>query len=248
MRRVELGLLSLVALVLLLAGCAPRVTAGAGNFNAAFSERGVIWVSNGAAFIAPAPQFTPQRLNVPAAVADVAWHDGDAYVALPSAGWVQRVTGTGGVIQAGVAVKLSASRIYREDGSALTYDGAPENGLLGAPDAVVTGGDGQDYALQGGRLYRVGPNRVLVNGGAGGPYLVRTPSEVLVSPVPVAVTADFTYRLTNGTLQRLDATGSVRAELPHPPGLVGVAGDRVVTVTREGQTRVFRYDLTEVQR
>lgn len=238
---------TIVAALLVLSGCAPRVASVPERFAAAFSARGALWVRGGQAFVARAPQFRPEALPTPAPVADVAWHDLDAWAALPGVGWVQRLTGAGGVVRAGVAVKLSATRIYREDGSALSYDGAPAGGLLGAPDAVETGGDGNDYALQGGRLYRVTPVRALVSAQPGGPFLAPTPQGVVASPVPVAVTADFTYRLTGSALERVDAAGSVRGSVPHGPGLVGVAGEFIVTVSREGAVRVFRYDLTEVK-
>lgn len=234
-------------LLFLLGACAPRAQGG-DPFAAAFSSGGVIWTANGRTFLARAPQFAPEAVRTPGRVADVAWQGGDAWVALPDVGWVQRVTGAPGVVRAGLAVRLSAARIYREDGSAVAYAGGPAAGLLGAPDAVVTGGDGLDYALQGGKLYQLGSARTLVNEAAGGPYLVATPGGAVTSAVPAAVHDGDLYRLTNGQLERVDAAGSVRAALPHAPGLVGLAGDLVVTVSPGGQLRLFRYDLSEVKR
>ncbi|AFZ65796.1 hypothetical protein [Deinococcus peraridilitoris] len=247
----RLELLCAVVL-LLLSACAPRTVgtvtvARPDAFSAAFSPRGVLWVTGGTAFLARAPQFRVEKLATPVPVADVAWHDGDAWAALPSVALVVRLTGTGGSLQAGVAVKLSESRIYREDGTALTYSGESTAGLTGAPDAVVTGGDGLDYALQGERLYRIGRERSLVGASQGGPFLTPSPGGVLVSSVPSAVTRDFTYQLHDGQLLRQDASRTVRGAVPHLPGRVGLVGDLVVTVTREGQVRVFRYDLTEVK-
>ncbi len=234
-------------LPLLLAACAPRASGGA-PFAAAFSGGGVVWTANGRTFVARAPQFAPEAVRTPGRVADVAWQGEGAWVALPDAGWVQRVTGAPGVVRAGLTVKLSAARVYREDGSAVTYLGGPATGLLGAPDAVMTGGDGLDYALEGGKLYQLGAARSLIREGAGGPYLVATPQGAVTSTVPAAVHDGDLYRLTGGQLERVDAAGAVRAAVPHAPGLIGLAGNLVVTITPGGQLRLFRYDLSEVKR
>ena len=234
-------------LIALLAACAPRASGGE-TFAAAFSQSGVIWTANGQTSLARAPQFLIEPVRTPGRVADVAWQGGDAWVALPEVGWVQRVTGAPGVVRAGRAVKLSAERIYREDGSAVSYAGLPATGLIGAPDAVVTGGDGLEYALQGAKLYRLDAGRTLLRDPAGGPYLLATPDGAATSAVPAAVRDGDLYRLTNGQLERVDAAGAVRAAVPHPPGLIGLTGDLIATISPGGRLRLFRSDLSEVKR
>jgi len=254
------ALARLVTVAFLLAACAPRATeAGTSappspaptsvvaSVRAAFSDRGVVWVTNGRVFLARAPGFQVEAVRTPGQAADAAWHDGDAWAALPAAGWVQRVTGRPDVVQAGRAYRLTATRVYREDGSAVTYTGAGTTGMLGAPDAVVTGGDGLDYALQSGRLYKLGTGRLLVSERAAGPYLSVTPEGAVASAVPAVTTREGTYRVTGGKLQRVDPTGVVRSEVTSDAVVVGRVGDLIVTVSPEGVVRAFRYDLSEVK-
>ncbi|WP_245588595.1 hypothetical protein [Deinococcus pimensis] len=241
------GRSGLAALLVVLAGCAPAVTRPQAALTAAFSAQGVAWVSGGAVFLARAPLFRPQRVPVPGRATDVAWNGGNAWVALPAAGWVQRITGEPGVVQVGRVVELTDTRAYREDGTAINFRGQDAPGLVGAPDQAVTGGDGLDYAVQAGRLYRVDPARTLLLDSLGAPLLVSTPTGAGLSTVPVAFTADSQYRLQGGTLERVDAAGRVRASVPHGPGVVGVSAEFVVTVSPNGEVRVFRYDLTEVK-
>lgn len=249
-RRRLLALLALLpALPLALAGCAPAAAGASVGLAAAFDEAGAVWIADGRAYLARAPRFAPEALPVPTPPTDVAWSGGDAWVAFRTPGWVQRVTGRGGVVRVGAVTHLSASRAYREDGSAVAYDGTAANGVTGPIDDAVTGGDGRDYVRQAGRLWRVDPARSLAE---------ERPRAFLAATAAGAVTVDAptvflpndagAYRLAGGRLERLDAAGGVVSSVPHPPGLVGLGGDRVLTVSREGGLRVFRYDLTEVPR
>lgn len=254
----------MAASLALLTACAPAVTDTRPTTNgaavtsgpaitanlvtAAFSDRGAVWVLDGAVFLARAPGFRPERVPVPGRAVDVAWNGGEAWVALPASGWVQRLTGEPRVVQAGRVVAITDTRIYREDGSAVTYAGVPTGGLVGAPSAVVTGGDGFDYALQSGRLLRVGTSAVVLDAAARGPFLAATSSGAVSTLFPTVSGANATYRIANGRLERLDAANVVRASLPHEPGVVGIVAEFVVTIAESGRLRVFRYDLSEVSR
>ncbi|PYE56282.1 hypothetical protein [Deinococcus yavapaiensis] len=245
--------LAIVSVLLALAGCAPSATnAGTGTSSrgpvrAAFSNLGVIWTQGGGAFIALAPDFRPQGV-VPSGVNDVAWVAGDAWIASPLSGVVRKVTGRPDSVRAGRVVLLSATRVYREDGSAVTYSGEPTGGLIGTPSAVVTGGDGFDYALQGGRVLRVGSAAVVVDASARGPFLAATSAGAVSTLFPTVFGASGSYRIANGRLERLDAAGVVRAGVPHEPGVAGLVAEFVVTIGESGRLRVFRYDLSEVDR
>lgn len=126
------------------------------NVQAAFSEEGVVWSDGRQACVARVPQLQPVCPAWPAPTGAVAWHEGRAWVALPTLGQVVTVDGAAQSVVAGRVVALSSTRIYREDGSALTYSGVPTTGTVGRPSAVITGGDGQDYALVASRLVKVG--------------------------------------------------------------------------------------------
>ena len=141
---------------------------------------------------------------------------------------------------------LSANAIYRQDGSALTYQGLPVAEVPGRPSAAVTGGDGLDYVLLGGQLVRVSDGRVLDP--LGGPFLTVTPGGVRVTSHPAVETTSGTYWLRNGRLERVDAAGTVLAGVPHEAGLVGVVGEDIMTVTGGGHLRRFTADLRELPR
>lgn len=210
------------------------------GFRAAFGPQGVAWVSGGQACVARAPSYRASCPRLPPAV-DVAWNGGDAWAAVPGLGAVITLDRAAQTVAVGRVVALSASRAYREDGTAVTYAGAATRGVIGAPTAALTGGDGQDYVLLGGRLLRVADGAVL--GSAAGPYLQPTPTGVRSAEVP-GVSGDFgRYRLNNGALERLDPAGGVLARVPHGPGRVGLVGSDVVTVSPGGQVRVFGTDL-----
>lgn len=240
-----------------LAACAPAPTSTASQpatvaastvpaplpagFRAAFSEQGVAWVSGGRACVARAPSYTPQCPKLAAAV-DVAWNGGDVWAAVPGLGVAVTLDRSARTVNVGRVVALSATRAYREDGSAVAYTGAALRGVLGAPAGAITGGDGEDYVLLAGRLLRVSDGARL--GEQAGPYLGVTPGGAQAFSVPTVVTPAGTYRLGGGRLERLDQTGQVLTGVQHPPGLVGTVGQELVTVTAEGTVRVFGSDLT----
>ena len=149
------------ALASLLSACAPAASAPnlsgttpdtAAPVQAAFSDEGVAWVAGQQACVARVPQLRPNCSSWPVPPVAVAWHEGQAWVALPALGQVVTLDGAAQTLTAGRVVAMSASRIYREDGSALNYVGEPVTGTLGRPTTVLTGGDGRDYALVAGRL------------------------------------------------------------------------------------------------
>ncbi|MFK7602457.1 hypothetical protein ACI3L1_09635 [Deinococcus sp. SM5_A1] len=212
------------------------------SFRAAFAPGGVAWVSGGRACVARVPSYRVTCPNLPPAV-DVGWNGGDAWAAVPGLGAVITLDRAAQTVQVGRVVALSNTRAYREDGTAVTYAGAAARGVIGAPSAAITGGDGQDYVLLGGKLLRVTDSAVLENGA--GPYLRTTPTGAKSADVP-GVTTDFgSYRLVGGELQRLDAAGGVVGRLPHGPGRVGLVSGNVVTVSPQGQVRAFSLDLRE---
>lgn len=92
---------------------------------------------------------------------DVGWNGGDAWAAVPGLGAVITLDRAAQTVAVGRVVALSSTRAYREDGTAVTYAGAAARGVIGAPAAALTGGDGQDYVLLGGQLLRVGDGVVL---------------------------------------------------------------------------------------
>ncbi|GGO39901.1 hypothetical protein GCM10008949_48670 [Deinococcus humi] len=211
-------------------------------FRAAFAPEGAAWVSGGRACVARAPSYRVSCPGLPLAV-DVGWNGGDAWAAIPSLGAVITLDRAAQTVMVGRVVALSNTRAYREDGTAVTYAGAPTRGVIGAPAAAITGGNGQDYALLGGKLVRVGDGVVLESGA--GPYLRPTPSGARSADVPGIVSAFGSYRLSNGELQRLDAAGGVVGRVQHGPGRIGLVGGDVVTVSPQGQVRVFGPDLRE---
>ncbi|CAM3702803.1 hypothetical protein [Deinococcus frigens] len=243
----SLGLLPLVA-------CAPAptqpqptrpppvATPADPGFRAAFSREGVAWVASGRACVARAPSYRVSCPKLPPAV-DVGWNGGDAWAAIPGLGAVITLDRAAQTVAVGRVVALSGTRAYREDGTAVNYAGVAVRGVIGAPSAAITGGGGQDYVLLGGKLIRVTDGAVLESGA--GVYLRATPSGARSADVP-GVMADFgSYRLANGTLERLDAAGGVVGRAAHGPGGVGLVGSDVVTVSPLGQIRVFGMDLRE---
>lgn len=247
-------LLTLSCGLLPLAACAPapaqpqpatRSVAAAPadpSFRAAFAPEGVAWVAGGRACVARAPSYRAVCPGLPPAV-DVGWNGGDAWAAIPGLGAVVTLDRAAQTVAVGRVVALSNTRAYREDGTAVTYAGAAARGVIGAPAAAVTGGNGQDYVLLGGKLLRVGDGVVLESGA--GPYLRPTPAGAASADTPGVVSAFGRYRLVGGELQRLDAAGGVVGRVPHGPGRVGLVGSDVVTVSPQGQVRVFGVDLRE---
>ena len=232
---------------LLLAACAPTATSplpAAPAFQAAFSREGVAWMEAGQACVARAPSYRPVCPKLPGRTVGVAWNGGDAWAGLPGAGLLVTLDRAARSVPAGRVVALSSTRAYREDGSAVNYAGQPVQGVPGAPTAVLTGGDGQDYALLAGTLRRVQGGQLVE--AAAGPQLSVTPSGVQSANVAQVVTDTATYRLTGTELQRLDPVGRVVASVPHGPGQVGLIGGDVVTVAPGGSVRAFGLDLRPV--
>lgn len=235
----------LLSLPLWLAGCAPaalgELPAGAA-FRAAFSDQGVAWVASGRACVARAPSFRVNCPPLPPAV-DVAWNGPDAWAGVPGVGVVVTLDGAARTVDVGRVAALSAGRVYREDGSAVTYANGPVRGVLGRPSAAVTVGDAE-FALVGGEVRRVADGAVLARGAA---FLTVTPDGAAGSAQPQLVTAEGTYRLTGERLERLDPTGRVVATTPHGPGRVGRVGPLIVTVDAAGTVRAFGVDLSPVR-
>lgn len=235
----------LLFLPLWLAGCAPaalgELPAGAA-FRAAFSDQGVAWVASGQACVARVPSFRVNCPPLPPAV-DVAWNGPDAWAGVPGVGVVVTLDGAARTVDVGRVAALSAGRVYREDGSAVTYANGPVRGVLGRPSAAVTVGDAE-FALVGGEVRRVADGAVLARGAA---FLTVTPDGAAGSAQPQLVTAEGTYRLTGERLERLDSTGRVVATTPHGPGRVGRVGSLIVTVDAAGTVRAFGVDLSPVR-
>ncbi|PTA67305.1 hypothetical protein [Deinococcus arcticus] len=237
----------LLPLALLLTACTPAVLSGPMSsgpadwpFRAAFSELGVAWVSGGRACVARAPSFQPVCPRLSGAV-DVAWAQGDAWAALPGQGLLVTLDRAPRTVNVGRVVALSATRAYREDGSAVDYTGQRVPGVRGAPQAALTGPQGEDYALLHSRVVRPGQE------GGQGPaaFLAPTPTGVVGAAHPQVQTPTGTYRLTGQALVRLDAAGQVRAQVPHSEGRLGLVGTELVTVSPGGQLRRFGPDLQE---
>ncbi|MBX8464842.1 hypothetical protein [Deinococcus sp. RIT780] len=232
----------LLFLPLWVAGCAPaalgELPAGAA-FRAAFSDQGVAWVTSGRACAARAPSFRVTCPPLPAAV-DVAWNGPEAWAGVPGLGVIVTLDGAARTVNVGRVAALSAGRVYREDGSAVTYAGEPARGVAGRPSAAVTVGSAE-FALVEGEVRRVADGAVLARGAA---FLTVTPDGAAGSAQPQLVTAEGTYRLTGERLERLDTAGRVVAATPHGPGRVGRVGALVVTVDAAGTVRAFNVDLT----
>ncbi len=223
-------------------GAAGRAdTDGAPGLRAAFSDVGVAWVIGGRPCVARAPAFQARCPALPPAV-DIGWHDGQAWAGVPSLGAAVTLDGLPRSVTVGRVAVMSAGRIYRENGSAVTYAGAVAAGVLGQPTAALTGGDGLDYVLLDGRVIRVGDAAGLP--GSGFTLLNWRPDGVAGATAPQIVTGTGTYRLTGTQLERLDAAGVVQARIPHGPGRVGVVGQWIVTVDVSGTVRTFGPDLS----
>jgi hypothetical protein len=233
---------SLPLLALLLSACAPAYSPPTGDaaFRAAFSGDGVAWVTGGRACVARAPGFRVVCPSLPAAV-DVAWNAGEAWAAVPSAGVVVTLDRAARSVAVGRVVALSSTRAYREDGSAVTYEGTAAAGVAGAPSAAITGGGGADYVLLAGNLRRVTDSVVTEVGAA--PFLVALPTGARSATVPTAVTPTGTYRLANGRLERSDGTGRVLSSVAHGAGRIGQVGNTIVTVSAAGNIHVFSETL-----
>lgn len=244
---------ALFALPALLLACAPvsqqreaiSAQPAALPFQADFSDAGVTWVSGGQAYVARAPALSAVRSPLPVPAVAAAWVGNAAWGALPAAGLVVTLDGPPEQTVVGRAVKLSRSRVYLEGGGALSYQGGALSGFLGTPDSVITV-EGQDYALIGAKLYQSGSPPTLLSGEAG-PNLYATARGVATAGQPTAEFQGSLYRLTGSELQRLSGT-TVVAAVPHGPGLLGVVGGKIVTLSPQGTLRRFNPALQELSR
>ncbi|MGX9686338.1 hypothetical protein ACTQ9L_04235 [Deinococcus wulumuqiensis] len=256
-REVPRRFFRLPALALLgaaLLACAPAPTAvregevgvsAAGGVQAAFSDDGVAWVVGGRACVARVPGFRAECPRLAPAsgmahVSGVAWQGGDAWAALPGPGLVVTLDRAPRTVSAGAVRLLSSARIYREDGSTLTYGGERGRGVAGEPQAAVTGGDGREYVVLGRELRRVDDGAVLDR--AAQPFLYATPIGAASAALPTASDGLSLYRLTGSALERFSA-GQVVARVPHGPGQVGLVRGEVVTVDASGRVRRFSLAL-----
>ena len=254
----------IVVMALLLSACAPAAvkTVGTGPaapaaLQASFSSDGVIWNEGGRVTLARFPGFQKVAVRVPAGATAVGWQSAGGpslnrvntpWVALTGLGLIVTADARPVSVQVGRMVALSSALVYRQDGSAVGYDGGPAgSGLLGTPEAVVTGGDGLEYALQNGKLYRLGSGGQVLLSGAAQPFLYATPSGAATANAPTVATLDGRYTLTGTALERRDAAGVLLASVPHPAGLLGQVGSLIVTVQPGGMLRFFGPELRELR-
>ena len=240
-----------LAALLALTACAPSQTTSTqapyapAPLQAAFSDAGVLWSVNGRAFIARAPDFRAQAVGLPASAGAVAWQGSGLtavpWVALPAYGLIVTASGAPDTQQVGRVAALSSLAVYRADGTALSYGGSSATGLPSAPSAVVTGGDGVDYALVAGALYRVGTTLPLDS--AAGPVLFATPTGAASGDAPTLVTNQGSYSLTGGELVYRDPTGAVRARVKQASAALGLVGGRVAVLEVSGRLSFFAPDL-----
>ncbi len=221
---------------LLLAACAPAASprtlavSPAPAVQAAFSDEGVVWSDGKVACAARAPQFLPVCPPWPAPTGSVAWNGGQPWAALPALGQVVTVDGPAQTVLAGRVAALSAMRIYREDGSALTYSGVPAGSVPGQPSAAVTGGDGQDYVWLAGQLLPT--NHPGQGRPAGGPFLWATPAGAESGPFPSALTRRGRLELRGDQV----FLGAERQPLPAPALALGTVQGRPYVLTRSGDS------------
>ena len=249
---------------LLLLACAPVAVQIAGvkpigtdlaaptTIQASFSGDGVIWTEGGRVTLARFPGFQKVSVRVPAGATAVGWQSvnrvNTPWVALAGLGLIVTADARPMSVQVGRTVALSAALVYRQDGSAVGYDGGPASTrLLGTPEAVVTGGDGLEYALQGGKLYRLGSGGQVLLSSAAQPFLYAAVSGAATANAPTVSTLDGRYTLTGTVLERRDAAGVLLASTPHPAGLLGQVSNLIVTVQPGGILRFFGPELRELQ-
>ncbi|MFC4454950.1 hypothetical protein [Deinococcus sonorensis] len=233
---------------LLLSACAPTLQQAPASLalQAAFSSDGVVWSEGGQAHVARAPTFQASTVRLPAPATAVSWQGGVPWVAVPRLNALLSADGRPVTLPVGRVVALSGTRVYRQDGSAVTYAGAATEGLIGAPGAVLTGPDGLDYAVQQGRLYRVSGGPVLLSAAAR-PFLYATLTGAATANAPTLQTQDGLYTLSGEALERRDLTGALLARVSHAPGLIGAVGATIVTVSAGGLLRFFAPDLRELK-
>lgn len=260
----RLFLRPLVLTALLLSACAPAAVQTVGTnpaalttLQASFSGDGVIWTEGGRVTLARFPGFQKVSVRVPAGATAVGWQTvggqtlnraNTPWVALAGLGLIVTADARPVSVRVGRVISLSSALVYRQDGSAVGYDGVSAgSGLLGTPEAMVTGGDGLEYALQGGKLYRLGSGGQVLLSAAAQPFLYATATGAATANVPTVATLDGRYTLTGTALERRDAAGVLLASAPHPAGLLGQVGSLIVTVQPGGTLRFFGPELRELR-
>lgn len=234
----------LPVLLALLPACAPAVSGPGAQaaWRGAASEAGVVLARGNQALLWPpgaAANTPPRAVNLPAAVADVAWHAGRAWAALPALGLVLPLTGSADPVQAGAAVRLSSLAIYRQDGSALDYQGGTAPGLPGNPAAVLPGPDGHDYGLVAGAVYRAGERTARLRGTG----FLYWDGEIRLSPLPAVGTPGGVFVLHADALELRRGNAAGRLTLPpelRGGGLAAAPGGALVWGAG-GAWRVIRY-------
>lgn len=245
---------ALLALAFTLGACAPvytvtPVTTGTpttGNhIQAAFSTEGAVWSDGQTACVARVPQLRPICPTWPAPTGAVAWAEDRAWVTLPTLGQVVTVDGAAQSVLAGQVAALSSTRIYREDGSALTYSGQPTTGTLGRPSSVITGGDGHDYALVAHYLISVGHETKAER--AIGNWLYSTSAGAAVGEHPTVDTGRGLLELRE---QQLFLSGRSQAwSFSNQTVAIGQIGDKTYAlVAAPSEVRTEKWQLIEVPR
>lgn len=204
------------------------------QLKASFGPQGVIWLISDQACVARSPSFRPSCPMLPP-VKDVAWNGSEAWGALPSRGLVVTLDGPARSLSAGKVALLSGTRAYREDGTAWSYDNKAAAGVLGRPQQVQTGGDGQDYALLGGHLQRVDDGAMLgyqAERAGAQSVLFAISNGVQLANLPTAASGEWRYQLRAGQLEQLSLTGQVNKSIwvGQQAQSIGIVRDNVVVL------------------
>lgn len=233
----------LAALVVALAACAPATGRAATAPAVAVSAAGAVAVAwAGRAYVARPPGYELTPLSGPAAAADVAWRDGDPWLALPAAGLVVRASGVPQTLSfPGRPARLSGSRIFLEDGSVYGYDGAAAGRLPGLPDAVLERGD-RSWALVGGVVYELATApRALERAPAGATALRFVGGRAQAVPGPEVEADGTTVLVAEGRLEARGVAGALRGSADAPTGPWALAaGPGTLAVAAPGRLRVHR--------
>lgn len=245
---------ALLAAAFALSACAPTRTASTAPaptsnapLQAAFSDAGVLWSVGGRAYLARAPLFQVETVGLPAPAGAVAWQGTGPtavpWVALPAYGLIVTASGAPKTVQVGRVAALSGATVYRQDGTAVGFDGQPDGARFpGGPSMAVTGGDGQDYGLVAGGLYRVG--EALPLDPAARPFLYATPSGAATANAPTISTPQGTYQLSGGELLHFDLAGVLRGRVKSAGVALGLIGGRLAVLGAEGRLGFYGFDLT----
>ncbi|HEX2863610.1 MAG TPA: hypothetical protein VHN99_03510 [Deinococcales bacterium] len=141
-----------------LAACVPAAQeAATPAASLAVSPTGdVAYAWHGQAFVARQPGYVPAVVPTPADVTSVAWRDGTAWLAVPSAGLVVAATGTPTTLTLpGQPALLTPGVILEADGTVYDYAGTRLTRLPGRASEATDLADGTTCALLGSTLYRI---------------------------------------------------------------------------------------------